>query len=127
MQVQTKISTLWIVVMFNMAFADIIGFVYPGTLDQLATGVTTDGIVITPAFLLVAAVLVEVGIAMIFLSRILPRKANRIANFVAVVLTTLFIVGGGSLQMHYIFFAGIEIIAMLYIAKLAWGWREETS
>lgn len=126
MQVQIKISTLWIVVMLNMAFADIIGFVYPGTLEQLATGVTTDGIVITPIFLLVAAVLIEFGIAMVFLSRILPRKANRVANFAAVILTTLFIVGGGSLQMHYIFFAGVEIIAMLYIAKLAWGWRDET-
>ena len=125
MTVQAKILTLWIVVMFNMAFADIVGFVYPGTLEQLATGETTEGIVITPMFLLIAAVLIEIGIAMIFLSRVLPRKANRIANFVAVILTILFIVDGGSLQPHYVFFAGCEILAMLYIATLAWRWRDE--
>ncbi len=110
--------------MINMAFADILSFILPGFLSQVATG-TVDGIEITPLFLLVAAVFVEVGIAMIFLSRVLPRRTNRIANWAAVVVTIVFVVGGGSLAPHYILFASIEVLAMLYIAYLAWTWRTD--
>lgn len=124
MSVSEKISVLWIVVMINMAFADILSFILPGFLSQVATG-TVDGIEITPQFLLVAAVFVEIGIIMIFLSRRLPRRANRIANWVAVVVTIVFVIGGGSLAPHYIFFASIEVLAMLYIAYLAWTWRTD--
>lgn len=123
MTTATKISTLWIVVMFNMAFADILGFMYPGALAKISTG-TIDGVTVTPSFLLIAAVLVEVGIAMIYLSRTLPRSTARIANLIAVPVTIAFVIGGGSLIPHYIFFASIEVIAMLYIAYLAFRWRD---
>lgn len=119
-----KISTLWIVVMFNMAFADILSFISPDFLAQVSTGVL-EGVEITPMFILLAAVLVEIAIVMIFLSRALPRKSSRIANFVAVAITILFVVGGGSLKPHYIFFASVEVLALVYIAFLAWTWPEE--
>jgi len=123
MSLRHKISTLWIVVMFNMAFADILSFISPDFLTQAAAG-TIDGVTITPMFILVAAIFVEVGIAMIFLTQVLRLKLARIANLVAVVITILFVVGGGSLAPHYIFFAVVEILAMLYIARLAWTWTE---
>ena len=119
----TKISTLWIVVMFNMGFADILSFISPDFLNQVATG-TIDGVTITPMFLLLAAAFVEVPIAMIFLTRTLNPGVSRITNLVAVVITILFVIGGGSLKPHYIFFAGIEVAALFYIAWLAWGWHE---
>lgn len=118
-----KISSLWVVVMFNMAFADILSFMDPDFLTQIATG-TIDGVTITPMFLLMAAVFVEIAIVMIFLTRALGRRASRTTNFVAVAVTILFVVGGGSLKPHYIFFASVEVIAMLYIAYLAWTWTE---
>ncbi|MCF4099473.1 DUF6326 family protein [Maritalea mediterranea] len=124
MSVSEKISTLWIVVMFNMAFADILSFISPGFLAQVSAGVI-EGVEITPMFILLAAVLIEIAIVMIFLSRALSRKANRIANFGAVAITILFVVGGGSLKPHYIFFGSIEVLAMLYIAYLAWTWPED--
>lgn len=123
MTTATKISTLWIVVMINMAFADILGFMYPGMLEKIITG-TIDGVTVTPTFLVIAAVLVEVGIAMIYLSRALPRATARILNLIAVPLTIAFVIGGGSLTPHYIFFASIEVIAMLYIGYLALNWRD---
>lgn len=115
----TQISTLWIVVMFNMAFADILGFMYPGALEKIMTG-TIDGVTVTPMFLLIAAVLIELGIAMIYLTRALPWRAARIANLVAAPVTIAFIIGGGSLALHYIFFASIEVLALLAILVLAW-------
>ncbi len=119
-----KISTLWIIVMFNMGFADILGFMYPGFLAEIGTGVV-DGIAITPEFLLLAAVFVEVGIAMIFLTRALKRSASRVLNLIAVALTIAFVIGGGALTLHYIFFATVEVLCMGYIAVLAWCWRED--
>lgn len=131
MSISDRISSLWIVIMFNMAFADILGFIDPGTLQELAKagteGVTfgsAEPVVITPTLLLVAAVFIEVAILMIYASRSLNRRANRILNFGAIGITAVFIVGGGSLQPHYIFFASVELICLGYIGVLAWGWRK---
>lgn len=123
MPVSTKLSTIWIFVMINMGFADILGFMYPGTLDKIATG-TVDGVTITPMFLLIAAVFVEIGIAMILISRLAPRGLARIANIVAAPVTIVFIIAGGSLTPHYIFFAAIEVMALIAITALAWSWTD---
>ena len=123
MPISTKISTLWVVVLFNMAFADILSFMLPEFAVQIQSG-EVDGVVITPMFMLVAAVLIEISIVMIYFSRALSRRASRIANFIAVGVTALFVIGGGSFAPHYIFFASIEVITMIYIAYLAWTWRD---
>lgn len=125
MTVTQKISTLWGVVLFNMVFADVLSFIAPGFVAQVSTGII-DGITITPMFLLLAAVFIQIPIAMMFLSRVLPARINRLCNLVAVVVTILFVVGGGSLMPHYIFMASIEVIAMVYIAVLAWRLRSDT-
>ena len=123
MPIPTKISTLWVVVLFNMAFADILSFMLPEFAVQIQSG-EVDGVVITPMFMLVAAVLIEISIVMIYVSRALSRQTSRIANFAAVGVTALFVIGGGSTAPHYIFFASIEVITMIYIAYLAWTWRD---
>ncbi len=74
----TRLSTLWIVVMFNMIFADILSFIMPGALQALWTGQA--GIQITQGLLLVFAILLEIPIAMIFVSRVLQPRANRWVN-----------------------------------------------
>jgi len=124
MPIATKISILWVVVLFNMVFADILSFMVPGFLAQVATGIV-EGITITPMFLLLAAVFIEIPILMIFLTRALSPRTSRVVNLVAVVITILFVIGGGSLKPHYIFMASIEVIAMLYIAYLVWSWRQD--
>ena len=115
------LSTLWVVVMFNMVFADILSFITPGALQELWTGQA--GVQLTPGLLLVFAILLEVPIAMIFVSRILKQEANRWANPIAAVITTLFVVGGGSMSLHYVFFAAVEIACMALIVWYAWTWR----
>jgi hypothetical protein len=122
MPISTKISTLWVVVLFNMAFADILSFMLPEFAVQIQSG-EVDGVVITPMFMLVAAVLIEISIVMIYLSRALNRRASRVANIGAVGVTALFVIGGGSWVPHYVFFASVEVIIMIYIAYLAWTWR----
>lgn len=115
-------STLWIFVMFNMLAADILSFMVPGFLAQLMTGYAEE-IHITPGFLLVAAIMMEIPMAMIFLSRIMKYRANRWANIIAGVITIAFVIGGGSNKTLYIFFATIEVVSILLIVWFAWKWR----
>jgi len=118
-----RLSLLWIVIMFNMVFADILSFMYPGAMKEVLTGYA-GGIHVTPGFLLGAAVLTEIPIAMILLSRVLKHGANRWANIVAGVITIAYVIGGGSLnQIHYLFFAAIEVACALLIIWYAWKWR----
>ena len=121
----TRLSTLWVVVMFNMVFADILTFIKPGALQELWAGQA--GVQITPGLLLVFAILLEIPIAMIFVSRILKRGPNRWANTAAAVITTAFVVGGGSLNLHYVFFATVEIACMALIVWSVWTRRNSES
>lgn len=116
--IRVKLSTLWIFVMFNMAYADIVGFMNPGTLKDIMTG--SVGFEITQELLLVFSVLLEIPIVMIILSQILNYRANRWANIIACIITILFVIGGGSTSLSYIFFATIEIVGMLLIVWYAW-------
>ena len=116
-----RLSTLWVVVMFNMVFADILTFIQPGALQELWAGQA--GVQVTPGLLLVFAILIEIPIAMIFASRILKPKANLWANTVAAVITTAWVVGGGSLTLHYVFFAAVEIACMALIVWSVWTQR----
>ena len=118
-----RLSMLWIFIMFNMVFADILSFMYPGALKEVLTGYA-GGVHVTPGFLLGAAVVTEIPIAMIVLSRVLKHRANRWANIVAGVITIAYVIGGGSLnQIHYIFFAAMEVACALLIVWYAWTWR----
>jgi len=119
MDMKTKLSTLWIVVMFIMVFADVLSFIRPGTFEEIGEQNITD------VMLVVFAVLLVIPIAMIFLSRVLKDRANRWANIIAAVITILWVIVGGTTYPHYIFFATIEVVAMLLIIWCAWKWPKQ--
>ncbi len=125
MDVRVKLSTIWIFVMLNMIFADIFSFMNPGFLQELMTGYAGQ-VQITQIFLLVAAIVVEIPIAMVLLSRVLKYRANRWANLIAGVITIVYVIGGGSTTLHYIFFAAIEVVSTLLIVWYAWKWSNPT-
>jgi hypothetical protein len=120
--VRTRLSWVWVWVMLNMIFADIFSFMNPGALQQIMDG-RADQIAITPGFLLLAAALTEIPIAMVVLSQALPRRANRWANVAASIFTIAYVAGMGSATPSYIFLAGLETLGCLYIAWLAWSWH----
>lgn len=121
MDMKSKLSTLWIFVMFNMVFADIVGFLNPGTLEEMMAMEPSRGL------LLVFSILLEIPIAMIVLSRLLKYRANRWANIIAGAITILWVIGGGNTSVPYIFFATIEVACMLLIIWYAWSWRESAA
>lgn len=117
---KTLISALWIFVLMNMIYADIIGMLRPGYLELLDR-VSRE---LTPEMVLTFSILLEIPIAMILLSRILKYKANRITNLIAIPITMVFVIYGGTDNppYSYLFFGSIEIVSLLVIAWYAWRW-----
>ncbi len=116
------LSTLWIVVMINMLKADILSLYIPGAADDLAKAAGETPITL---IMLGGAIMMEISIAMIILSRVLKHKLNRWVNIIVSIITIVFVVGGGVSYPHYIFIAAIEVVCLLLIVWFAWKWKEQ--
>lgn len=119
---KTLLSTLWVVVMINMLKADILSLYIPGSMEEVAKTSASTGTPIAQ-LMLGAAIMMEISIAMIILSRVLKYGVNRWINIIVSLITIAFIVGGGVSYPHYIFIAAIEVICLLLIIWNAWKWR----
>ncbi len=126
MDMKEKLSLLWIFVLFNYIYADITTLMDSSVLTELITGYA-GGLQITQGFLLGGAILMEIPIAMVVLSRVLKYKANRLANIIAGTIKTaavslsMFV---GTPALYYIFFGTIEIGCTLLIIWYAWKWTD---
>jgi hypothetical protein len=112
------LSTLWIFVMFNYLYADLVMMIVNPAVYQKAAARMTGGVVLG------FTVLMEILIAMIVLSRILQYRVNRWANIVAGVVGTAFVALtlGGKPPAFYLFLSAIEIACTLFIIWYAWTW-----
>ena len=116
--VRVKLSTLWIFVLINMAYADILSLM--DTTSPIRQ--VMEGAPLPSGGLLAGAILMETGIAMIILSRVLKYQVNRWANIILAAINILGVVTGGH-SLYYIFFATIEAVGMLLIIWFAWRWK----
>ena len=123
-KIDTKVllSTLWIVVMINMLKADILSLYIPGAAEELARTSASAGASI-PQLMLFGAIMGQLGIAMIILSRVLKYGINRWVNIVVGIVTIVYIWGGAASYPHYIFIAVVETLCLLLIVWFAWKWR----
>jgi len=125
--IKVKLSMLWLIVMLNMIYADILAFISafitPGVIDQLMNGYS-GSVKLSQDLLLVSAFLIEIPIIMIFLSRVLRYRINRWANIIACLLTLLFVLGGIETDPFFLFLASVEIILMFYILWTVLRWQE---
>ncbi len=116
---------MWIFVLVNMIYADIMGMLRPGYLeflDQMSQQLSGGAV-------LVFAILMEIVIVMIPLSRILNRNLNRWVHFVAIPLSILWVVVpslmpslGDTTPLSYVFFATVEVVTMLAMLYFVWRW-----
>jgi MFS family permease len=119
MDMKSRLSLLWIFYMFNAAYIDITTLYYSVFINHKPE------VHYTQAFLLGAAVLIEISIAMIVLSRVLKYRVNRRANVVAgvflaaVQLVTLFV---GTPTLAYAFLSIVLIATTAVIVWYAWRW-----
>jgi Family of unknown function (DUF6326) len=126
--VKRTLSALWIFVTLNYLYCDLVSLIDPGQLKQYIAGHVNGIGDISPGFLLGTAILVEIPISMVLLSRLLKYRVNRWANIAAgaimtvVQFVTLFV--GSGPAMYYTFFSIIEIACTLFIVWYAWRWQD---
>jgi hypothetical protein len=127
MDMKEKLSLLWIFATFNYAYADLTSLFDPSLMAEVAGG-SAGGLSMTPTLLFVGAIIMEIAIVMIVLSRILKYKSNRIANIIAGAIKTVIIAASmfvGTLTLYYTFFALIEIACTSLIVWYAWRWPKQ--
>ena len=122
-----RLSLLWIFVLLNYLYADVLAlFAIVGSQDPAPH--------LPQWALLGSAVLMEIPIAMILASRLLPFKANRLANIIAGAIMTLvngfltFVLPLATGDFRdpeyrvYLFFGAIETVCTSVIIWQAWTW-----
>jgi len=120
-----RLSLIWVFAILNYLYCDVLGLMDADSLRGYLAG-DVNGIAVTQGFLLGAGVLMEIPIAMVLLSSVLPARGSRWANIVAgtimtvVMVATLFMAG---LTVYYAFFGVIEIAATAFIVWYAWTWH----
>lgn len=118
---QPRLSTLWIFATLNYLYCDVVSLMDSSKLRGFLAG-SVGGLDITQQFLVAAAALVEVPMAMVLVSRLKTGRANVIASiatgaFMTVVqLATLL---AGKPTAYYVFFSVIEVATTVAIVAVA--------
>lgn len=124
---RAKVSSLWVFVFLNMIFRDLHELGRPGFLEEVMSGVV-GGVQVTDGLMLIGGIMIAVPLLIIPLTQFLNFKANRLANLFMGVLMIVNIIGTNMApDLDNIFFAAIEIAALLLIIRLAWNWKENTA
>jgi hypothetical protein len=121
-----RLSVLWIFALLNYLYADVVAL-----FDIVGSRQPFDPL--PPGALMGSAVLMEIPIAMILACRLLPFRANRLANIIAGIVLTLVngfltfvapLIGWGKPPAfaEYLFFATIETVCTSVIVWQAWTW-----
>jgi hypothetical protein len=122
------LSTLWIFFILNILYADVIGLMENIITDVDISNAKNGELVqsiLSPVMLLVISIILELGMVMIILSRILKHAVNRWANVVIAIIQALVLIASlfvGTPKMYYIFFATVELTTLLFIVWYAWTW-----
>ena len=78
---RVALPALWIFMVLNYLYCDVLSLFDPAVLRDVVAGHASGGTVqITPEFLLASAVLMEIPMAMILLTRVLGHTLSRWAN-----------------------------------------------
>ena len=122
-----RLSLLWIFALLNYLYADVVAlFAIAGSRNSFEP--------LPPWALMGSAVLMEIPIAMILACRLVPFRANRLANIIAggimtlvnAFLTFVLPLTNGDFRdpvyPAYVFFATIETVCTSVIIWRAWTW-----
>lgn len=115
---RVKLSLLWIFVIVNMAYADILSLMDP---TSIIRGIMV-GNPLPAGGLLAGAIVMETSFVMVVLPWVLSYKVNRwVSSIIGVFMAWQIIIGGRGL--YYVFFATVESMCILLIIWLTWKWR----
>ena len=123
LDMKALLSTLWLLVYLNILTADVLTLNVPGSEKYLEATSVSAGAPI-PILMLMGAVLNNLSLIMILLSRMLKYGVNRWSNIVMGIFTITYIWGGKVPYPHYMFIATVETICLLLIVWNAWKWTD---
>jgi hypothetical protein len=126
--IKERLSLLWIFALLNYLYADVVALFAIVSSRNSFEGLSQWA-------LMGSAVLMEIPIAMVVACRLLPFKANQLANIIAGGIMTLvngavtFVaelmgLGHPPAYPEYLFFGTIETVCTLVIIWQAWTWSE---
>ncbi len=115
---KVKLSLLWIFVIINMAYADILSLMDP---TSIIRGIMV-GDPMPAGGLMAGAIVMETSFAMVILSWLLNYKVNRWVSLIIGVFMIVQIVIGGH-GLYYVFFTIVEVASILLIIWFSWKWK----
>ena len=124
MPVRAKLAAAWTSLMFLYIYVDYLHLYKPGTIDDILDGVAYEFDISQPLLALFLAVVAVPGL-MIFLSVILPARANRVINLVVAsvwIPVSAFELAGESWTFFYGLGVGLEVLLLAFILRSAWTW-----
>ena len=124
--VQMKLSALWVALMLLYIYADIFSLIKPGVIEEMSAG-RMGPFPVTQGSLLAASILMVIPAVMVVLSITLKPAVNRWANIIAGVLYTCVNISIliGEPWAFYVLFGTSEIVFTCLIVAFAWKWRNE--
>ena len=124
---RVKLTSLWVFVFLNMIFRDLHEFGRAGFLEDMMTGVV-NGVQITDGLMLVGVIMIAVPLLVIPLMQFLNVKGCRRINILMGGISVVSIIAvNRSPDLDDVFFAVIELLALLLIIRLAWCWTEDAN
>ena len=121
--VKLKLAMLWTSFMFFYAYVDFFHLYMPETVANILKG-KVFVFDISAVFLMIAMLFVAIPVLMIFLSVVLPAKANRWTNMITAIVFIPYMLFNlaGEAWMHMYFAAAVEVAQLCFIFYFALKW-----
>lgn len=123
-------SSIWAFASLNYLYADVMGLMDKNSLSQYLTG-TVEGMDITPSFLTIAAIFMQIPLSNVFLPHVI--KNDKTLRWVQIICGSIMTLVQASTLLiniptpYYALLSGIEITATAYITFDAIKWKPESN
>ncbi len=127
LSIHLKLHAAWVFLLFNVLFRDLHDLFAEGFLAEALSGMS-NGVRVTEETILAGGIVIEIPIAMTFLSLVLSAKWARRANLIVPVFMLPLLILAGLRDLDDYFFVAIKMVALGYIFTTAFQWQsDETS
>jgi len=124
--VKPKLAALWVAVMVSYIYNDFFSLFWPGELEHVIDGYMGPFLT-SQTSVLSAMILMTIPTLMIFLSLVLPARANRWTNIILGILYTLVAIPNviGESRGFYLVGNAVQAVFLILIVRYAWTWPVE--
>jgi len=117
------LSTLWVYVLLSVLFRDVHELFRPGFVEGLVD-LTVRGEPVDQTSVLIGGIALQLPLALVPLSWVLPHGVARWSNVVGAIVMALGTLAIWPKDADDYVFAGFQLVALAAIAALAWRWAD---